>query len=151
MADTVVKSKTDAKKVVGKKADSKKVDEKKDTKRKNDLEDIDDLFSKAKAKKQKVETEIEALEDKPAEDKKVKTKSSSDSGKEISIKAQNKMKSMPIDNEDADELFKDSRGKRFANRKRTEEGYRVYDNEEMRIGEGEGNTKDCPFDCWCCY
>mmetsp|Transcript_12421 Transcript_12421/g.10346 ORF Transcript_12421/g.10346 Transcript_12421/m.10346 type:complete len:134 (-) Transcript_12421:35-436(-) len=35
-------------------------------------------------------------------------------------------------------------------RKRTEEGYKIYSEEELRIGQG-GNTPDCPFDCWCCF
>ncbi|KAF4723911.1 hypothetical protein FOZ63_008614, partial [Perkinsus olseni] len=35
-------------------------------------------------------------------------------------------------------------------RKRTEEGYKIYTEEELKIGQG-GNTPDCPFDCWCCF
>lgn len=31
----------------------------------------------------------------------------------------------------------------------TEEGYRVYNDEELRIDPMAGNTDDCPFDCSC--
>ena len=30
------------------------------------------------------------------------------------------------------------------------DGLLVYTEDELRIGQG-GGTKDCPFDCWCCY
>ncbi|KAF4690776.1 hypothetical protein FOZ60_016862 [Perkinsus olseni] len=29
-------------------------------------------------------------------------------------------------------------------------GYKIYTEEELKIGQG-GNTPDCPFDCWCCF
>lgn len=35
-------------------------------------------------------------------------------------------------------------------RKRTEEGYRIFTVEELRLGEG-GDTPLCPFDCECCW
>uniref|UniRef100_A0A0G4HK08 DUF1764 domain-containing protein n=1 Tax=Chromera velia CCMP2878 TaxID=1169474 RepID=A0A0G4HK08_9ALVE len=35
-------------------------------------------------------------------------------------------------------------------RKYTEEGYPIYTEEELKIGQG-GGTPDCPFDCWCCF
>ncbi|SCV70471.1 BQ2448_1865 [Microbotryum intermedium] len=49
---------------------------------------------------------------------------------------------------DEDDLtFRDSRGD---TRKRTEEGYPIYDTKELKIGLG-GGTPDCPFDCQCCF
>lgn len=30
-------------------------------------------------------------------------------------------------------------------------GVRVFAASALRIGAGEGSTKDCPFDCECCY
>jgi hypothetical protein len=30
-------------------------------------------------------------------------------------------------------------------------GVRVFAASALRIGAGEGNTKDCPFDCECCF
>jgi hypothetical protein len=36
-------------------------------------------------------------------------------------------------------------------RKTTDDGFAVYDNVELRIGEGRGETENCPFDCECCY
>ncbi|CAD8112274.1 unnamed protein product [Paramecium sonneborni] len=34
--------------------------------------------------------------------------------------------------------------------KYTEEGYKVYNTDELKIGKG-GNTDKCPFDCECCF
>ncbi|KAJ2840432.1 hypothetical protein FBU31_000418 [Coemansia sp. 'formosensis'] len=44
--------------------------------------------------------------------------------------------------------FADSRGK---SSKYTEDGLRVFYMEDLRIGEGEGATELCPFDCTCCF
>lgn len=35
-------------------------------------------------------------------------------------------------------------------RKRTEEGYLIYKEDELKIGQG-GDTELCPFDCRCCF
>jgi hypothetical protein len=31
-----------------------------------------------------------------------------------------------------------------------EDGLPIYSEASLQIGKG-GNTKDCPFDCWCCF
>lgn len=36
-------------------------------------------------------------------------------------------------------------------RKKTEEGYKIFTMDELKIGQGSGETADCPFDCKCCY
>ena len=36
-------------------------------------------------------------------------------------------------------------------RKRTEEGYRIYTEEELGFGKKGGGTALCPFDCQCCF
>lgn len=37
-------------------------------------------------------------------------------------------------------------------RKNTEEGFKIYTEDELRLGDGKvGETPDCPFDCDCCY
>ena len=33
----------------------------------------------------------------------------------------------------------------------SELGVRVFSAADLKIGSGQGNTKDCPFDCDCCY
>eukprot|EP00917_Polyrhabdina_sp_WS-2016_P018170 GHVP01039202.1.p1 GENE.GHVP01039202.1~~GHVP01039202.1.p1 ORF type:complete len:109 (+),score=21.19 GHVP01039202.1:35-361(+) len=38
----------------------------------------------------------------------------------------------------------------FAPRQNTEEGYKIYTEEELGLGKG-GGTEDCPFDCNCCF
>ena len=35
--------------------------------------------------------------------------------------------------------------------KTTEEGFKIYDDEELRIDPNAGNTDDCPFDCDCMH
>ncbi len=32
-----------------------------------------------------------------------------------------------------------------------EAGLPIYTEEQLGIGSGGGDTKDCPFDCWCCF
>jgi hypothetical protein len=32
----------------------------------------------------------------------------------------------------------------------TEEGYKIYTTDELKVGKG-GGTKLCPFDCECCF
>ncbi|WFD25460.1 hypothetical protein MNAN1_000420 [Malassezia nana] len=49
--------------------------------------------------------------------------------------------------DDEDAAFADSRGR---DRKRTEEGFRIFTEEELRLNEG-GGTPLCPFDCNCCF
>lgn len=37
-------------------------------------------------------------------------------------------------------------------RKNTEEGFKIYTEDELRLGDGKvGATAECPFDCECCY
>jgi hypothetical protein len=36
-------------------------------------------------------------------------------------------------------------------RKRTEEGYAIYTEEELGFGKRGGDTNLCPFDCTCCF
>ncbi len=30
-------------------------------------------------------------------------------------------------------------------------GMNIYSADSLRIGQGKGDTKECPFDCACCY
>jgi hypothetical protein len=36
-------------------------------------------------------------------------------------------------------------------RKRTEEGFRVFSEDELGLNKKGGFTDDCPFDCDCCF
>jgi hypothetical protein len=45
--------------------------------------------------------------------------------------------------------FKDSRG--ASSRRKTEEGWLVYKEDELGIGDEGGDTPLCPFDCECCF
>ncbi|KAJ2160588.1 hypothetical protein GGF46_002130 [Coemansia sp. RSA 552] len=47
-----------------------------------------------------------------------------------------------------DDAFADTRGK---NTKYTDDGFRVFYYDDLRIGEGQGDTELCPFECECCY
>ncbi|KAL5492052.1 hypothetical protein ACEPAI_3499 [Sanghuangporus weigelae] len=63
----------------------------------------------------------------------------------------NKSKSAKEGEKEGDDLerFKDSRGS--GPRKRTEEGFLVYKEDELGIRDGGGNTPLCPFDCDCSF
>jgi len=50
--------------------------------------------------------------------------------------------------EDTDK-FKDSRGS--GPRRKTEEGWSIYKEDELGIGDDGGDTPLCPFDCDCCF
>lgn len=47
-----------------------------------------------------------------------------------------------------DDIFGEQAGKP---RKRTEEGYTVYGEDELGLNKKGGDTPLCPFDCDCCY
>ena len=52
----------------------------------------------------------------------------------------------------ADDLFGTGAvNTRTTARKVTEEGWPVYTVEEIGLANTGGDTKDCPFDCSCCY
>ncbi|KAJ7786104.1 hypothetical protein B0H16DRAFT_1489166 [Mycena metata] len=57
-------------------------------------------------------------------------------------------KPIPADNDDT-ERFKDSRGS--GPRRKTEEGWSIYKEDELGIGDEGGDTPLCPFDCQCCF
>ena len=47
------------------------------------------------------------------------------------------------------EAFCNTRAGKVA-RQKTPEGYRIFSEEELKIGKG-GKSPDCPFDCHCCF
>ncbi|CAE6397399.1 unnamed protein product [Rhizoctonia solani] len=56
-------------------------------------------------------------------------------------------KTTAIDSDD--ERFRDSRG--TGPRRKTEEGYLIYKEDELGINDEAGDTPLCPFDCDCCF
>ncbi|TPX59386.1 hypothetical protein PhCBS80983_g02541 [Powellomyces hirtus] len=54
----------------------------------------------------------------------------------------------PIPGDDG--AFGDSRGALKGKRK-TEDGLGLFTTDELNIGKGEGDTPQCPFECWCCF
>ncbi|KAH7921782.1 DUF1764-domain-containing protein [Leucogyrophana mollusca] len=50
---------------------------------------------------------------------------------------------------DDEERFKDSRGN--GPRRKTEDGFNIYKEDELGIGNEGGDTPLCPFDCDCCF
>ncbi|KEP52371.1 DUF1764-domain protein [Rhizoctonia solani 123E] len=69
------------------------------------------------------------------------------SKKTKSSKAKEGKKSAAVDSDD--ERFRDSRG--TGPRRRTEEGYAIYKEDELGINAEGGDTPLCPFDCECCF
>ncbi|PBL00748.1 DUF1764-domain-containing protein [Armillaria gallica] len=53
------------------------------------------------------------------------------------------------DSKDTEERFKDSRGS--GPRRKTEEGWSVYKEDELGMTNEGGDTPLCPFDCDCCF
>jgi hypothetical protein len=49
-----------------------------------------------------------------------------------------------------DTLFSDPRGVSSGVRK-TDDGLKIIPAEDLKIGQGNGDSPECPFDCWCCY
>lgn len=47
-----------------------------------------------------------------------------------------------------DDIFGAEAGK---GRKRTEEGFAIYGEDELGLGKKGGDTDLCPFDCDCCF
>ncbi|PNW78943.1 hypothetical protein CHLRE_09g395325v5 [Chlamydomonas reinhardtii] len=47
-----------------------------------------------------------------------------------------------------DDIFGEQTGK---GRKRTEEGFAIYTEDELGLGRKGGDTDLCPFDCECCF
>jgi len=50
---------------------------------------------------------------------------------------------------EAEQRFKDSRGS--GSRRKTEEGFAIYKEDELGITAVGGDTPLCPFDCQCCF
>ncbi|EPY52166.1 hypothetical protein SPOG_04823 [Schizosaccharomyces cryophilus OY26] len=92
--------------------------------------EIDDIFSQKKAQpKEQGPVEKEQNQQEPK-------------------KPENARSSKPKKNVNKeDDLFLDPKG--ASGRKRTEEGFLVYDEDELKMGKG-GTTPLCPFDCECC-
>ncbi|KDQ63779.1 hypothetical protein JAAARDRAFT_29819 [Jaapia argillacea MUCL 33604] len=60
-----------------------------------------------------------------------------------------KKRKVKQDSKEAEDRFKDSRGS--GHRRKTEEGFSVYKEDELGITEQGGDTPLCPFDCQCCF
>ncbi|EJD07218.1 DUF1764-domain-containing protein [Fomitiporia mediterranea MF3/22] len=75
------------------------------------------------------------------------------STKPSKLKEKLRSKNKPLEEEkkmdEVLERFKDSRG--TGPRKRTEEGFLVYKEDELGIRDAGGHTSLCPFDCDCCF
>nr|GAT47862.1 predicted protein [Mycena chlorophos] len=55
----------------------------------------------------------------------------------------------PPKKQDDIQKFKDSRG--TGPRRKTEEGFAIYKEDELGINDEGGDTPLCPFDCDCCF
>ncbi|WCJ40332.1 hypothetical protein M5689_021255 [Euphorbia peplus] len=87
--------------------------------------EIDDIFAGKKRKKPEKETEEESKKSKSVKKKNTKKSKESEEGR-----------------------FTDPPSR---SRKKTEDGFTVYTEEELGIKSNGGGTKLCPFDCDCCF
>ncbi|KAF4043576.1 Eukaryotic hypothetical protein [Phytophthora infestans] len=101
--------------------------------------EIDDLFASLKTEKQKksIAEEQQKLDDEEQERRERKEKA----------RLQQQIKKLEAQNTNstAAGLNPDPRPVRY-----DEDGLPIYSEASLQIGKG-GNTKDCPFDCWCCF
>ncbi|RMX66345.1 hypothetical protein KXD40_006386 [Peronospora effusa] len=108
-------------------------------KKKTEGSEIDDLFASLKTTKQKKNIEEEqqklAEEDEERREKKENEQ----------LQQQIKKLEAKNTNSSAAGLNPDPRPVRY-----DEDGLPIYTEASLQINRG-GNTKDCPFDCWCCF
>lgn len=99
---------------------------------------------KSSTKRPAPETIVDLSVSLPSASKKQKRDPSSSKMDDAKIQ---KLKKSPKSQED--DGFTDSRG--IGPRKRTEEGWAVYREDELGITNEGGDTPLCPFDCECCF
>ncbi|KAG2784727.1 hypothetical protein PC129_g13626 [Phytophthora cactorum] len=101
--------------------------------------EIDDLFASLKTVKQKksIADEQQKLAEEEEERREKKEKE----------RLQQQIKKLEAQNTNSTAvgLNPDPRPVRY-----DEDGLPIYSEASLQIGKG-GNTKDCPFDCWCCF
>ncbi|KAJ1720450.1 hypothetical protein LPJ53_004919 [Coemansia erecta] len=116
------------------------------------LSEIDDIFAARPKEQPKTQPDAVAAVTNPKT--KPATKSSSNASKIKVVDASqadklaNPQKQQKAPPKADDDIFSDSRGK---NSKYTDDGMRVFYLDDLHIGEGEGDTELCPFDCKCCF
>lgn len=117
---------------------------------------IDDIFARSAPLKKQKKRKINHSESKPIEPKHPAPEIvldpssqpfSSSTSRPISHERSSK-KRKPVEKLDKDK-FNDSRG--TGPRRKTEEGFSVYKEDELGINVETGGTPLCPFDCNCCF
>ncbi|CAD6921316.1 unnamed protein product [Tilletia controversa] len=107
--------------------------------------DASSKSKKAKLKGKARQTEPETILDPSAPRPTATTTTQTASSSSTSQRTQGRAFEAAVDEDDL--AFADSRG---SARKRTEEGFPIYSESELKIGQG-GGTPLCPFDCDCCF
>ncbi|CAD6888472.1 unnamed protein product [Tilletia laevis] len=107
--------------------------------------DASSKSKKAKLKGKARQTEPETILDPSAPRPTATTTTQTASSSSTSQRTQGRAFEAALDEDDL--AFADSRG---SARKRTEEGFPIYSESELKIGQG-GGTPLCPFDCDCCF
>lgn len=105
--------------------------------------------SKVSSKKKTLKADSEALEQIFAK-KEVKAKSPLEILREPPLNGGKKSGQQQTKATIVNDAFFDSRGE-FSRKKYTEEGYQIYSLTDLKVGEGKGDTPECPFDCKCCF
>ncbi|KAI0735289.1 hypothetical protein C8Q76DRAFT_711736 [Earliella scabrosa] len=130
------KKKKDKDKGKGKEKDSEK-----SAKRKRDDDDEQDAAPSRPPKRQVPETVFDPSASLPSAKKSKPLKADKSA-------AVTKVKKPKKDREE-EQRFKDSRG--TGPRRKTEEGFAIYKEDELGISTEGGDTPLCPFDCQCCF
>ncbi|EPQ60846.1 DUF1764-domain-containing protein [Gloeophyllum trabeum ATCC 11539] len=130
-------------------AQEKKKKNKKKSKDKEAVKSADDPIDdppKASLKRCLPQTIVDTsskVEARPAKRPKVERKGTD------ALEATKQKKSKKGDEKEDEERFRDSRG--TGPRRRTEEGFAIYNEDELGISAEAGDTPLCPFDCDCCF
>ncbi|PVU93091.1 hypothetical protein BB559_003443 [Furculomyces boomerangus] len=117
--------------------------------------EIDDIFSNLKSgtleKPKKLQNDTEKTTKNPEKISSIDNKSlssvvdASGSGNNPLEKSMPKQKQLTVN--DCEDGFADSRGTHH----KMVDDMKVFYNDDLRIGEGDGDTPLCPFDCDCCF
>uniref|UniRef100_A0A7S0UUJ0 DUF1764 domain-containing protein n=1 Tax=Polytomella parva TaxID=51329 RepID=A0A7S0UUJ0_9CHLO len=96
------------------------------------VDEIDDIFGSSKKEAKSTDTKKEG---------------SKRGNSELEEKDKPSSKKAKIEG-NKDDIFGEEAKK---GRKKTEEGYNIYTEDELGLGRAGGNTELCPFDCNCCF
>lgn len=99
------------------------------------LEDVDQMFDQFKRSKKKMKLDIQAQEAR----EEIKAQAEKQKRKDLAELEKKFEKAKPSSHLPSDTPSRYD-----------PDGLAIYSTDQLQLGKG-GDTKDCPFDCWCCF